>query len=182
MSLKKSLLATAITLVSGTSLAGGLDYSYIQGGYIDYDGADGLNLELSIEFDKHWYGRIEHSDLDSNNSSADGNLTRLNAGFKAPVSDTTDFIAELGFEDVDVDTGFGVNFNDDGYNALVGLRSMASSNLELGGFVQYSDVLESTDITAEARYHFSNNFSVAAEIGHDSEADEHFGINFRYSF
>jgi hypothetical protein len=59
---------------------------------------------------------------------------------------------------------------------------MASQNFELGGYAQYSDVLESTDLTIEGRYHFNRNMSIGVEVGNDDELDNHYGANFRYSF
>ncbi|NVK22824.1 MAG: hypothetical protein HWD86_09920 [Kangiellaceae bacterium] len=187
MSLKKIFAVTTLTLASSAAIAGGVSYDYVQGGYVDYDEADGFNIELSKEFSNNWYGRIDYTDIEGDvdlglvSFKASGDLMRINVGYKTAISSSTDFVAELGYEDLDGQM-LGLANSDSGYNALVGLRGMASNNFELGGYVQYSDVLESTDITVEGRYHFDNNFSVAVEVGHDDESDEHYGVNFRYSF
>lgn len=181
MSLKKFLVTTTIALSSSLAVAAGPSYDYLQGGYIDYDGADGFNFELSKEFNENFYGRIDYSDLEADDFDADASITRFNLGYKTAVSSSTDFIAELGYEDVEANA-FGLTGDDSGYNALIGFRGMATNNVELGAYVQYSDVLESTDVTLEARYNFTKQFSIGLEVGHDDEADEHFGVNFRYNF
>ncbi len=176
MSLKKVFLATTLALTSGLALADNVSYDYLDLGYLDYDGADGLNFELSKEFDQNFYGRIDYTDLDGD-FGGDFKATRLNFGYKTEISSSVDFLAELGYEDIDV--GFA---DDDGFNARLGFRGMASKNFELGGYASYSDVLESTDLTVEGRYHFNNQFSVALEIGNDDELDEHYGVSLRYNF
>ncbi len=176
MSLKKVFLATTLALTSSLALADGVSYDYLDLGYIDFDGADGLNFELSSSFGNDFYGRIDYTDLDGD-AGGDFKATRLNLGYISSLSNNLDFIAELGYEDLD----FGI-LDDNGFNARLGLRGMAAKNFELGGFVSYSDVLESTDVTVEGRYHFNNQFSMALEIGNDEELDEHYGVSFRYNF
>lgn len=176
MSLKKVFLATTLALSSGLALAGGASYDYLDLGYVDFDGADGYNFELSKEFNEHFYGRIDYMDLDGD-LGGDYKNTRLNLGYKSSLNANWDFIAELGYEDIDIGLA-----DDDGYNARLGFRGSVANNFELGAFASYSDVLESTDLTVEGRYHFDNQFSVALEVGNDEELDEHYGISFRYNF
>lgn len=176
MSLKKTILATTLALTSGLSLAGNVSYDYAELGYLDYDGADGFNLELSTTLTNNFYGRLDYTDLDVD-LGGEFKTTRLNLGYASAISSNVDFIAELGYEDIDV--GFA---DDNGFNARLGLRGMASSDFELGAFASYSDVLESTDFTVEGRYHFNKNFSMAIELGNDEELDEHYGVSLRYNF
>ncbi|WP_251359254.1 hypothetical protein [Kangiella sp. TOML190] len=178
MSLKKVFLATTLALSSSLVLADNVSYDYVDLGYQDYDGADGFAFELSKSFSADFYGRLDYTNLEADNSNIDIEFLRLNLGYKMPISSSTDFIAELGYEDIDVD----FLGDDDGFNARLGLRGMATRNFELGGFVSYSDVLESTDLTVEGRYHINNQFSVALEVGNDEELDEHYGVSFRYNF
>ncbi|NVJ66881.1 MAG: hypothetical protein HWE16_10350 [Gammaproteobacteria bacterium] len=176
MSLKKVFLATTLALTSGLALADNVSYDYLDIGYVDFDGADGFNFELSKEFDDNFYGRLDYTDLDGD-FGGDFKATRLNLGYKTALSSSVDFLAELGYEDIDL--GFA---DDNGYNARVGLRGMATSNFELGGYATYSDVLETTDVTVEGRYHFNNQFSMALEVGNDEDLDEHYGVSFRFNF
>ncbi|MCW8856797.1 MAG: hypothetical protein OQJ95_05485 [Kangiella sp.] len=176
MSLKKLFVATTIALSSGLAMANNVSYDYVQGGLIDYDNLDGVNFEFSKSFTDNIYGKVDYSDLE--NGGFDVSILRLNAGFNMELTNNTDFVAELGYEDIDADFGF----DDSGYNMMAGIRSMFTNDLEVGAYVSHSDVLESTDITFEGRYHFDRNMSVALEIGNDDELDEHIGINFRYSF
>lgn len=181
MSFKKIFLATTLALTSSITLAGEVSYDYGQAGFLDYDGADGYSLELSTSFTENFYGRIDYSDLNADGFNGDASFTRLNLGYKTAISSSTDFIAELGYEDVDLDSGF-TSGSDNGYNALVGFRGMATNDFELGGYLSYSDVLESTDLTVEGRYHFTPALSVAVEFGNDDELDEHYGVNLRFNF
>ena len=176
MSLKKLFVATTIALSSGLAMANNVSYDYIQGGLIDYDNLDGVNFEFSKSFTDNFYGKIDYSDLE--NGGFDVSILRINAGFNMELTNNTDFVAELGYEDVDADFGF----DDNGYNIMAGIRSMFTNDLEVGAYVTQSDVLDSTDITVEGRYHFDRNMSVALEFGNDDELDEHIGVNFRYSF
>ncbi len=176
MSLKKVFLATTLALSSGITLASGVSYDYLDVSLQEYDGADGYNFELSKSFSSNLYGRIEYTDLDGD-FGGEFSATRLNLGYLASLNSSVDFIAELGYEDIDVGIA-----DDNGFNARLGFRGMASNQLELGAFASYSDVLESTDITVEGRYHFTDQFSLALEIGNDDELDEHYGVSVRYSF
>ncbi|WP_417445977.1 hypothetical protein [Kangiella sp.] len=176
MSLTKLFVATTIALSSGLAMANNVSYDYIQGGLIDYDNLDGVNFEFSKSFTDNIYGKIDYTDLD--NGGFDVSILRINAGFNMELTNNTDFVAELGYEDFDADFGI----DDSGYNIMAGVRSMFTNDLEVGAYVSRSDVLDSTDITVEGRYHFDRNMSVALEIGNDDELDEHIGINFRYSF
>lgn len=171
MTFKKLLVASAIALSGSVALAGGVDYDYAQTGYVDYDSENGFNIELSKEFAENWYGRIDYTDVN------DADAVRLNLGFKTALSNSTDFVAEAGYEDWSAGS-----YSESGYNALVGLRGMATDNLEFGAYAQYSEVIESTDLTVEGRYHFNDAFSVGVEIGNDDELEEHYGVNVRFSF
>ena len=176
MSLKKLFVATTIALSSGLAMANNVSYDYVQGGLIDYDNLDGVKFEFSKSFTDNIYGKINYSDLET--GSIDVNILRINAGFNMEITNSTDFVAELGYEDFDADFGI----DDSGYNFMAGFRSMFTNDLEVGVYASHSDVLESTDITVEGRYHFDRNMSVALEFGNDDELDEHIGLNFRYSF
>ncbi len=183
MSLKKIFLATTLALSSSLAAAGNVSYDYIDLGYLDYDSADGFNVEFSTEFSEDFYGRIDYSDLNADFDGLDLSMTRLNFGYKTAFSSSTDFIAELGYEKIESDLGsFLGSSDDDGFNVRVGLRGMAAKNFELGGFVSYSDALESTDVTVEGRYHFTPAFSMALELGNDEEFDEHYGVSLRFNF
>lgn len=176
--LKKVFIATSIALSSSLAMADGVSYDYIQGGIQDYDDQfDGLEFEGSMSFNQNWYGKAELMKGETNVGNADVDRIRLNVGFHTPINNSVDFVAEAGFEDYEIG-----GFDDSGFNALAGFRGMASQNFELGGYAQYSDVLESTDLIVEGRYHFNRNMSVGVEVGNDDELDNHYGANFRYSF
>lgn len=179
ITIKKLFVATSIALSSSLAMADGVSYDYIQGGIQDYDDQfDGVEFEGSMSFNQNWYGKAEILKGETDNFDIDVDRIRLNVGFHTPINNIVDFVGEVGYEDYEADGGF----DDSGFNALAGLRGMAGQNFELGGYAQYSDVLESTDLILEGRYHFNRNMSVGVEIGNDDELDNHYGANFRYSF
>ncbi|WP_223668500.1 hypothetical protein [Kangiella shandongensis] len=178
MSFKKLFIATSIALSSSLAMANGVSYDYVQGSVQDYDNFDGVEFDGSMSFNQNWYGRAEVLKGETDHFDRDSDRYRINAGFHTPINNSVDFVAEAGYENIDQD----LDVDDSGFNALAGFRGMASQNIELGGYAQYSDVLESTDVTVEGRYHFNNKFSVGVEIGHDDELEDHIGANFRYNF
>lgn len=173
--LKKIAVIPLLLSASFAVNAGNLSYNYAEVGTTHYpDLFDGLEANVSIELADRWYVRLS-GQRESDNLVE---KTAFNIGYKTSLNEVVDFVAEIGYEDYQITSAI----DDAGYNALVGLRTMASERLEFGLFTAYSDVLESTDIIIESRYHFSDSLSLALEVGNDSVITEHYGFNLRYSF
>ena len=139
-----------LMLSSAAAMADGPSYSYIQaayqevdldaGGGIDVDGS-GLEVGGSVAIGDDWYifAGYGSSDLDGLGIDVDLTVLTIGGGWHTEISPTTDFFAQLGFADGEIDvSGFGSE-DDSGYAAAVGIRSMMSAELELYGSISQID-------------------------------------------
>jgi hypothetical protein len=187
--MRRSFLIVGLLPLSATAVAEGLDYSFVQGTYsqvefddIDVDG-DGFGIGGSLAIGDRFaaFAGFDTADLDF-----DVETTSLEVGglFHTPLSDRVDFVSSLSYVSVEIDVpGFG-SADDDGFGVGVGLRGMASPQLELNGGISYDDLNDSGDDTsfsAGMLYHFTDAFSagLGGSWGDDASA---YGISGRISF
>ena len=187
--MKRSMLIVALLSLSATAAAEGLDYSFVQGSYtqvefddLDIDG-DGFGIGGSLAIGDRFavFAGVDTADLDFDVETTGWEVGGL---YHAPLSDRVDFVSSLSYVSVEIDVpGFG-SADDDGFGVGIGLRGMASPQLELSGGISYVDLNDSGDDTsfsAGMLYHFTDAFAVGlgGSWGDDASA---YGISGRISF
>ena len=185
-------LIGALMLSGAAALAEGPSYSRIQatyqevdldaGGGINADG-DGFGLEGSVAIGVDWYlfADYETADLES---VIDLTILTVGGGWHTTISPNTDFFAELGFADGEIDvSGFGSE-DDSGYSAKVGVRSMISEQLELYGSlgqVDFDDFGDGTNVSAGLWYTASGNLALGLGATFDDDITR-YGVGVRLYF
>lgn len=121
------------------SAADGVSYNYVQGGYVatktDAGKADGWGLggSVAVHPNVHLFGNYANQKLD--NTSIDIDQWRMGAGYNAPISARTDFVATVAYEKYDAGRGFDFS----GYSAEAGVRSALTNQLEGYAMLGYED-------------------------------------------
>ena len=173
-------LIGVLMLSGAAAMADDISYSRIQatyqevdldaGGGVDVDG-DGFGVGGSIAFSDNWYGFVNYSTADLE-SVVDLTILTIGGGWHTAISTNTDFYAELGFADGEIEvSGFGSE-DDSGYSVEVGIRTMMNENLELYGNigqVDFDDFGDGTSIGAGLWYTVSGNLALG--LGADFEDD-----------
>ena len=179
-------------MLSGAlAIADGLSYNRVQasfeeididiGGGLEVDG-DGFSLGGTMAVGDSWYVLGEYTTADFD-LGVDYDELSLGGGYHHGLSDRTDLIAELTYENAEADSG-AVSVDDSGLGLAVGLRSMINPKLELEGKLSYVDLDDSGDDTSigfRAWYAVSGSFAVGvgAEFGDDVSG---YGIGARWYF
>ena len=185
-------LAGLLILSSAVAMADGLNYNYIQaayqevdidlGGGVDADG-DGFGIGGSAAINDDWFIFASYSTFDFESVIDLSSLT-IGGGYRAAVSNKTDWFATLGYAKAEVDVqGFG-SADDSGYAVSLGMRSMVSENFELYGSLGYADLgggADGTTVSGGFWYSLSGNLAlgVGAEFDDDVTA---FGVGLRLYF
>ena len=179
-------------LTSAAAMADGPSYSRIQasyqevdldlGGGIDADG-DGFGLAGSMAIGDSWYGFVDYQTADLE-SVVDLTILTIGGGWHTAMTTNTDFFAELGFADGEIDvSGFGSE-DDSGYSVSVGVRSMVSQQLELYGSigqVDFDDFGDGTNVNAGLWYTASGNFAIGLGATFDDDITR-YGLGVRLYF
>ncbi len=170
----RSISVISLLILAAPAMADGPNYNYIEGsyqrvtlddGFIDVDG-DGFGIGGSVGIGDNWQliGGYNTTDFDF---GVELDQLVIGGGFHTALTPNTDFVANLAYIRLDA-SALGQSFDDDGYAARIGVRSMVSENLELAGFVQYADLSDSgndTSVSAAAWYSFTQNFAVGLNVG-----------------
>ena len=171
--MKRSLLAPALLLAmlpfaASAQSASGLNYNYVEGGYvatnIDNDNGDidadgfGVNASAALSDNFHIFGGYASQDTDTfelvdggNRVNTDANQWRLGLGYNLPIAATTDLVARAAYEKFEIDDvtvdgeTFDISDADDGYSAEVGVRSAFTDNIEGHAFAGYEDFGDGAD-------------------------------------
>ena len=164
----------SLLTLAAPAIADGPNYNYIEGsyqrvtlddGFIDIDG-DGFGIGGSVGIADNWQliGGYNSTDFDF---GIDLDQLLIGGGFHTALTPNTDFVANLAYIRLDA-SALGQSFDDDGYAASIGVRSMVSDKFELAGFVQYADLSDSgndTSVRGEAWYSFTQSFAVGLNVG-----------------
>lgn len=152
------------------AMADDMSYSYVDAGYSEMDisgvgpSADGFGLRGSIGFAENWLAFAEYSAV-----SVQGvDIDTISVGFGGHYSlaPNFDLVGRLGYFEINLDAGGGLNADDNGYLADVGLRGRVGDAVELEGGVRYTDLSDGGDDTAlviGGRFHFNKTWAVGAE-------------------
>lgn len=188
----RAIFAGALMLTSATALADGLSYSYIEaayqevdldlGGGIDVDG-DGYAFGGSVAVGDDWYIFAGYSTADFE-SVVDLTILTVGGGWHTSMSDKTDFYAQLGFADGEIDvSGFGSE-DDSGIAVEVGIRSMVNPNLELYGnvgMVDFDGFNDGTAVGAGLWYTVSGNLALGLGAAFEDDVTS-YGVGVRLYF
>ena len=123
------------------SAADGLNYNYVQGGYVATDSkggdADGFGLKGSVAVHPNYHLFAEYSNQETDFGNVDVDQWRIGAGYNRAIADTTDLVARAAYQKFDPQYGSAFN----GYSAEVGVRSQLTPVVEgyaLAGYEDYS--------------------------------------------
>lgn len=171
---KKVLLA--LSLLPAAAGAQGLNYTFVEGGYVNSDidagpfnaDGDGLGIRGSFAFgDKfHAFGAHATRDLELD---IDTDQLEFGVGRHWSLRDNIDFIGEVSWVDADLDGPFGGS-SENGLGLGAGLRSRLSPSLELEGGLNYVDLDDSnTSWSFSGRYFLWDRFAVGAGLEFDDD-------------
>ena len=152
---KLAALTLLAVLPFAASAADGLNYNYVEGGYIatnsDLD-ADGWGVNASAALTPNWslFGSYSGQETDAFDvggtlvDSASADQWRLGVGYNYAIGTNTDLVARAAYDKYKVDdvTVGGINQGGgdvDGYSAEVGVRSALASNFEGYALAGYED-------------------------------------------
>lgn len=179
--MKRSIVLFALLAASGTALADGFSYTYLQLNYgtidignmnIDGDGL-GLNGSYSITDSLHFVGGYHTADFDS---FAEGTEWSVGLGVRNPLSDTLDVVAAVSYVNVDLAT-VGINFEpEDGFGLTVGVRAAFTSMIEINAGVSYVDLSDSGDdigFGAGVLYNLTDTFSIGLSGSWDDDVSSY---------
>ena len=163
------------------AMADDMSYSYVDLGYaqLDIDGvgpsADGFGLRGSIGFAQNWFAfagytaeSVQGIDIDTISVGVGGHY-----GF----TDNLDLVGRLGYFEINLDAGGGLNADDNGYLLDAGLRGRVGDAVELEGGLHYTDLSDGGDDTAlyvGGRFHFNKTWALGAEYASGDNSSEIF--------
>jgi hypothetical protein len=166
----------------------GFDYTYVEGAYLSSDvdagpfsaDGDGLGVRGSIALGGklHLFGEYATQDHDFD---VDTSSWSVGVGLHHPIQSNLDFVAELGWVKIEVDTPFG-SADDDGLGLSGGVRYRAGQKVELEGMLHYVDMDGSdTSLGLGGRYYFTPSFALTSGLLFDDN-DTGWSIGVRASF
>lgn len=184
--MRKIAFAGAVAALAAAPLAAvaGPGYTYVGAGYgvIDPDGGedlDGFTLEGSVAVHENVHLLAEY--VEGEDGPIELDRTRIAAGYNMPLNSATDFVGRLGWSFADIDVGGLGGDSDDGFLAQVGVRSMATQELELNAFLNYDDLEEEVGIELGGVFNFTPNFGVTAGYSW-SDVIQTYDVGVRYTF
>lgn len=165
------------SIVSGNVKADSPSYDFFEVAYIngdidnpDIDG-DGFGFGGSVSIHENWFMFADYSKLDFD-FGVDLSLLDVGAGYRLPMSDTTDLAITGSYVKADASSGFG-SADDSGYGIAALVRGMVNDQFELNGGISYVDLGGSggddTSFNVGGVYSFTDNFAFDGriEIGDD---------------
>jgi opacity protein-like surface antigen len=112
----------------------------------------------------------------------------LGVGVNLPISNSADVIAEIAYLDVKYsidnrDQGVAISESENGYGLTLGVRAMASRQLEVGITMQYADIGDASETAwkISADYFVSEALSLGVGFVKGSDIDA-ISVNARYNF
>ena len=165
-------------ILAAPAMADGINYNYLEGSYQrvelddglgDVDG-DGYGIAGSVALGESWHliGGFNGTSFDVlPGIDVDLDELVLGGGFHTSLTSNMDFVANLAYVRLE-GSSLGFSIDDDGIGASIGIRAMASQNLELAAALQYielSDGGNDTTVRGDAWYNFTPNFAVGLNIG-----------------
>jgi hypothetical protein len=164
------------------------DYTYVDAslvnteielGFTDVDG-DGIGINGSFGLSDTLNIVYGYSDI-GYDFDVDSSTMNVGLGFHTDINDDIDFVADVQYIDVSVDTPFG-DADDDGLGISGGIRAHVGDSLELDAGLQYVDLEDSdTVLRVGGRYYFNDSFALSAGIS-DADAGMSWSVGVRAEF
>lgn len=186
--LAAGLLSAALSF-SATAAETRPEYCYFQVGYLqatadiegeDFDG-DGLGLTTSFDIGESAFIQLGYSTLRVSETfygigvDYDETSKTVGLGMHNAMSDTTDFVFMAGWlqadGDLDIENVGSASFDDDGYFAQMGTRSMTSEKVELFSNVSYVDMGDGGDTSFGVGLRFLASDRTSFVLGYDMGDD-----------
>ncbi|HVK99826.1 MAG TPA: outer membrane beta-barrel protein [Dongiaceae bacterium] len=180
--MKKTLLASALLLLTAPAMAANFNYTYVEGGYGEVDSGDDVDgdalfLGGSVDIQQGFglIGSFYTIDFDE---EADGTIFTVGAQFHTPISNQADFVGSVQLinAEVDFDDCYGDCSEDDtGLLLRGGVRFAIQQNLHLEGDISYidNDFWDDDELGLKAglRFFINRQFSLAGGFASDQELD-----------
>ncbi len=139
--MKHSLIALALlaAVPFAASAADGINYNYVEGGYVRTDtnagDADGWGLKGSAAISPNFHIFGDFSNQDIKHSSADYDQWRVGIGYNRQISQHMDLLTRVAYEKFDAGNGLDA----DGYSVEAGVRGAMTPMLEGYALAGYED-------------------------------------------
>jgi hypothetical protein len=166
----------------------GFDYTYVDAallntelevGATDVDG-DGIGISGSFGLTDNVNIVYGYSDQ-SYDFNIDSSTMNVGVGFHTDINSDIDFVADVQYIDVSVDTPVG-DADEDGLGISGGIRAQLGDSLELDAGLQYVDLDDSdTVLKVAGRYYFNDSFALSAGIS-DADAGMSWSVGVRAEF
>lgn len=174
-------IAALAALAFGAQQAAATDFSYnlIEGSYISGDDYSGFGFAGAMEFTPEFFGFAGFDLLDFDDSSVDGSLLSVGAGYSHAINNALDVVATASLKRVKID-GFG---SDMGFGIGVGARGKLLDQLELHGGLEYVDIDDNSDTTllVGGRWYFTPQIAAGLDLS-DNDGGSTLRFTFRYDF
>lgn len=175
--MKKTLIAIALIGTSTSAFADSPNWDKIQASYIETDietpidediTMDGYAVAGSLSLSDSIFVLANFDSVGDESDLGDVDLDSLNAGigFNHGITESTDVFATVTYEKLElvgsVDALGSESFDESGYGAGVGIRSMITDFFELSVKADYLDIDDENGIRydASAFFHLTNNLSL----------------------
>lgn len=175
--MKKTLIAIALIGTSTSAFADSPNWDKIQASYIETDietpidediTMDGYAVAGSLSLSDSIFVLANFDSVGDESDFGDVDLDSLNAGigFNHGITESTDVFATVTYEKLElvgsVDALGSESFDESGYGAGVGIRSMITDFFELSVKADYLDIDDENGIRydASAFFHLTNNLSL----------------------
>jgi hypothetical protein len=168
--------------------AADFDYTFVDAGLVDTEietgvgdvSGDGIGINGSFAVSDSVHIVAGYSDI-GYDFNIDGSSMNVGVGFHTDINDDLDFVADVSYIDVEVDTPFG-SADEDGLGIGGGIRFHAGEKVELDAGLQYVDLDDSdTVLNVGGRYYFSDSFALNASLS-DADAGMSWIIGIRAEF
>jgi len=194
--MKNKILITA--MLSALSLGAIAEempsFNFAEVGYTtqehDAVGGDASGFELAGSYDLEGDFYLAGSYLSTSDRGLDLGLTTFGGGYQFGLTDSTVMYAQLDYARVIFDRPNAGEFDSNGYQISVGVRSNVTEAIELKGAVKFLNAgnvdstygdFNPTYIELGASYLFTDELSVYADYENESDSDRYsFGL--RYNF
>ncbi|MAO66900.1 MULTISPECIES: outer membrane beta-barrel protein [Idiomarina] len=175
--MKKTLIAIALIGTSTSALADSPNWNKLQASYIDTDietpidediSMDGYAVSGSLSLNESIFILANFDSVGDESEFGDVDLDSLNAGigFNHGITESTDIFATVTYEKLElvgsVDDIGSESFDESGYGAGLGVRSMLTDFFELSVKADYLDIDDENAIRydASAFFHLTENLSL----------------------